>query len=151
MCQYCYDSHTWIGLAFYWRFPDPKTPPGNLGWPTNQRLGLSNLPKQMVFKLKWMFFENKFLVSWKLTSPFHLSHGSTGSGAERKTNITLENPRLKMYFALNMGIFQCHVSFQGGKWNLTSQGNNPVVGFGFTNNGTPRLFHWSCKISCYSW
>ena len=34
-------------------------------------------------------------------------------GTPPKTNMTLEIHQLKMYFLLKMGIFQCHVSFQG--------------------------------------
>ena len=40
---------------------------------------------------------------------------STINSTPPKTNMSMENPlsNLKMYFLLNMGIFQCHLSFQG--------------------------------------
>ena len=44
------------------------------------------------------------------------SHGKTGKPrwiTPRKTNMTENPPWMKMYFLLKMGIFQCHVSFQG--------------------------------------
>ena len=44
----------------------------------------------------------------------------------RKTNMTVENPPgMKMYFLLNIGIFQCHVSFQGCSCREASVPTNP--------------------------
>ena len=41
-----------------------------------------------------------------------MSSEKQGGITPPKTNMTLENPHLKMYFPLNMGIFQCDVNFQ---------------------------------------
>ena len=46
-----------------------------------------------------------------------MGFGSSGCLASSipppKTNVTMENPPLKMYFLLNMRIFRCHVCFRG--------------------------------------
>ena len=45
----------------------------------------------------------------------------------RKTNMTVENPPwMKMYFLLNIRIFQCHVSFQGCSCREVSVPTNPL-------------------------
>ena len=53
-----------------------------------------------------------------------------------KTNMTMKNPPwMKMYFLLNMGIFQCHVSFQertvnpivDDGWNITFEQTRTMI------------------------
>ena len=57
-----------------------------------------------------------FMARWQEKSCADKSLGHT----HQKTNMAMENPPwMKMYLQLKMGIFQCHVSFQGCIPNYT--------------------------------
>ena len=69
-----------------------------------------------IFSCQFREFSRGRSTHGNLPVPLHL----------RKTNMTVENPPgMKMYFLLNIGIFQCHVRFQGCSCREVSVPTNP--------------------------
>ena len=63
-----------------------------------------------------------------------------------KTNMAIENPPwMKMYFLLKMGIFQCHVSFQGCRGGVYFKRLGMLIWL------PGNLIFWSKKVLRVEW